>query len=159
MFSFPEINKLTSQFLGEEYNKVLPTGLKPLYAVVPGQPVLKYKYFSGESLDQFAELVADDFRLYALPFYAQFNTLNKLDNYFDRLWKKGIRMEFSVQTGKQGTGSGCCIAAVLCILEPWDNLQRFLKETNLLSDTHRERIHEYISSHSPSLYRGVEIPQ
>ena len=147
MFSFPEVDKLTSRFLGEEYNKLSPTGLKAFYTVVPGQPVLKYRYCSDESFEQFVEMVANDFRLYALHFYEQFNTLNKLETYFDRMLKEDTGMEFSVQTGKQGKGAGCCIAAVFCILEQWDKLQLFLKETNLLLDEHRKRINEYVSNH------------
>ena len=69
MFSFPEVDKLTSRFLGEEYNPLMSTGLKPLYTVIPGEPVLKYKYYLHEPLEQFAEMVANDFRLYAIPFF------------------------------------------------------------------------------------------
>lgn len=149
LFSFPEVDKLTSQFLGKEYDKKQPlTGLHPFYTVVPGQPLSKYTYCPDDkSLEQFVEMVANDFVLYALSFYEQFNTLNKLEIYFDRLLKKDTGMKFTVQTGKQGKGSGCCIAAVLCILEQWDKLQCFLKETNLLSEEHRKRINEYVSNH------------
>ena len=147
MFSFPEVDELTGRFLGTEYDKLLFTGLKPFYTVVPEQPVLKYKYYFDESLEQFVEMVANDFRLYALPFYEQFNSLNKLETYFNRVLKEDTGMKFSVQTGKQGKGAGCCIAATLCILEEWDKLQLFLKETNLLSNEHRERIDEYVFNH------------
>lgn len=147
MFSFPEVDKLTSRFLGEEYNPLMSTGLKPLYTVVPGQPVLKYKYYLHEPLEQFAEMVADDFRLYAIPFFEQFNTLNKLETCFDQMRKEGDGFKFSVHTGRQGKGAGCCIAATLCVLEEWDKLRLFLKETSLLLDEHRERIDEYASGH------------
>ena len=147
MFSFPEVDKLTARFLGEEYDKLMSTGLKPFYAVVPGQPILKYKYYFEEPLEQFVEMVANDFRLYAILFFEQFNTLSKLEASFDQMLKEGTGMKFSVRTGKQGKGGGCCIAAALCLLEEWEKLRLFLKETDLLLDEHRERIDEYVSDH------------
>lgn len=147
MFSFPEADRLTSLFLGKEYDKLLPAGSKPLYAVVPSRPTLKYKYFSDGSIDRFAEMAANDFMIYALSFYENFNTLNKLQTYFDRLIKERISTEFRVRTGKQGKSSGCYVAATFCVLEKWDKLLLFLKETDLLLDEHRDRINEYISNH------------
>ena len=144
MFSFPEVDKLTCRFLGKEYDKLWSTGSKPFYAVVPEQPILKYRYCLDGSFEQFAEMVANDFRLYALPFYERFNTLSKLESYFDQMLKENANIAFSVQAGKQGMG--CCIAAVLCTLEQWDKLQLFLKETNLLLDEHKKQINEYISN-------------
>lgn len=145
MFSFPAVDKLTSWFLGKEYDKLWSTGTKPFYTVVPGQPVLKYKYFADGPLEQFAEMVANDFRLYALPFYERFDTLDKLEAYFDQMIKEDAGIAFSVQSGKQGMG--CCIAAVLCVLEQWDDLRLFLKETSLLLDEQKKRINDYISNH------------
>ena len=148
VFSFPEVDRLTIQFLGKEYDKRLVTGAEPFYRVVPDSPVWKYKYSLDETLYPLAEMVAKDFCAYALPFYEKYNSLNKLEDYFDRLLRGEIKMEFRiVNTDKQGKGSGCCIAAVLCILEKWDELRLFLeelKETDWLLDENRERINEYI---------------
>ena len=146
MFSFPEVDKLTSRFLGKEYDKLLPTGSKPFYTLVPGRPILKYKYCSDGSLEEFAEMVVEDFRPYALPFYERFNTLDKLEAHFDRMVKENAPMAFNVRTGPQGTGVGGSIAATLCVLERWEKLRLFLEETPLLLEEHRERIDEYLSS-------------
>ncbi len=145
-FSFTEVNKLTSKFLGEEYDAKWATGAQPLYAVIPDKPLAKYKYYADDPLSQFAKMVADDFRLYAINFYDRYDTVNKLENYFDQDSKRNVgEDEFRVVlSGKQGSGRGCCIAAVLCVQGKWDKLQMVLKETDLLLEEQRECITEHI---------------
>lgn len=147
-FSFSKVDRLTNQFLGREYDKrarQFSTGAEPLYAVVPGSSVPRYKYCSDEPLSRLAELVSEDFHACALSFYEKYDTLEKLEKYFDRRLNGGERGFHVVWEGKKpGSGQGCCFAAVLCLLEKWDKLEQFLKETDLLLDEYRESINEYI---------------
>ena len=140
-FSFEIVDKLTSSFLGIEYEKDFGTGAEPLYTVVPNATSLSYKYCSDDSLDHFAEMVATDFRLYALDFYDRFDTLLKLDNYFSNRNDDS----FSVTRAGRCGGYGCCIAAVLCELANWNKLNSFLQETDLITDEQRQRINNHIS--------------
>lgn len=143
-FSFLEVDRLTNKFLGREYDKrarQFSTGAESFYAIVPGSSVQRYKYCSDEPLSRLAELISEDFHVCALPFYEKYDTLEKLEKYFEQ-GERGFRV---VWTGKKpGSGQGCCFAAVLCLLEKWDKLEQFLKETDLLMDEHRESINEYI---------------
>ncbi len=144
-FTFSEVDRLTCKFLGKEDDRRFGTGAEPLYTVVPGRPVLKYKHCSDEPLSLLAEMVSEDFHTYAIPFYEKYDTLEKLADYFERELNGGecgFRVVISGQ--KPGSGHGCCIAAVLCLMKKWDKLEQFLKETDLLMDEHRERIKEYI---------------
>lgn len=146
-FSFPEADRLTCAFLDREYDRKWGTGAQPLYTVVPGRPVLKYKYSSDAPLEQLADMVSEDFHAYALPFYETYDTLEKLAEYFERerlTGECGFRVIRSGQ--KPGSGHGCCIAAVLCLLKRWDALEQFLEETEFLPDDCRERIREYVSA-------------
>lgn len=145
-FSYPEVNKVTSKFLGEEYNERWDTGAKPFYTVLPDKPQLKFKYCTDKLLSQFAEMISKDFHFYALNFYEKYDTLKKLEAYFDQYPNRDIGEDgfWVVRSGKQGSGRGCCIAAVLCILEKWDELRFFLEETDLLLEEQRERIAEYV---------------
>lgn len=144
-FSFPEIDRLTCEFLGKEDDRGFGTGAQPLYTVVPGRPVLKYKHCSDEPLDRLAKMVSEDFHAYALPFYENYDTPEKLAEYFERerlTGEYGFRVVISGQ--KPGSGHGCCIAAVLCLLERWDALEQFLRETKFLTDECKERIRKYL---------------
>lgn len=69
--------------MGEEYDAIWATGERPLYTVIPDNPVLKYRYCVDEALEQFAEMLSEDFHSYALSFYDKYDTLNKLESYFD----------------------------------------------------------------------------
>lgn len=144
-FSFPEVDRLTCEFLGKQDDRKFSTGAQPLYTVVPGKPVLKYKHCSEEPLEQLADMVSGDFRAYALPFYEKYDTLEKLAEYFERERLTGA-CEFRVviSGNKPGSGHACCIAAVLCLLERWEQLEQFLKETQFLTEEHKERISKYL---------------
>lgn len=146
--SFPEVNRLTCEFSGEEREDAggLFTGSKPFYTVVPGEPLLKYTYCSDEPLSRFAEMVSEDFRSFALPFYEKYDTLEKLWNCFSEELK-GNKCDFHVShSGKKpGEGRACCIAAVLCLLEKREELRQFLEKAEILSDEEKSRMTEYFS--------------
>lgn len=146
-FSFPLVDKLTSKFMGEEYDPKWPTASKPLYLVVPNSSAF-YKYCSENSLEQFAEKLSADFHAYALSFYEKYDTLNKLESYFNQHPDNiGLPNGFSVvRANKYGNGCWCCKAAVLCVLENWDALKIYLDETDLLLPEQKNRIIEYISN-------------
>ncbi len=144
-FSFAEVDKLTSLFMGEKYDATWPTGAHPLYDVVPGKPVLKYRYCSDNALEHFAEMLSQDFHSYALPFYDSYNTLEKLEDYFDQL-PGNIHHFGVVRANKHGNGCWCCKAAVLCVLEKWDKLQQYVDETDLLIPEQKARIYDFISN-------------
>ena len=146
-FAFPDVDQLTSIFLGKEYDKTLCTGAEPLYTNVPNGSFLKYVYSADESFEQFTKMLAEDFCSYALPFYEKFDTVHKLEQCFDRRLYGDMDREFRiVQTDRQGQGSGCLIAAVYCVLHEWKKLEVFLDETDLLEEEHKERIREYCSN-------------
>ena len=146
-FSFPDVDRLTSIFLGKEYDKTLCTGAEPLYTNVPNGSFLKYVYSADEPFEQFTKILAEDFCNYALPFYEKFDTVNKLEQYFDRHLYGDMDREFRiVQTDRQGQGSGCLIAAVYCVLHEWEKLKVFIDKTNLLQEEHKVRVYEYIGN-------------
>lgn len=146
-FSFPEADRLTSLFMGVEYDAEWGTGARPFYTVIPDKLVLKFKYCADESLSRFAEGISDDFHSYALPFYNEYDTLKKLEAYFDQCVNdKSEENGFDViRSNKDGNGRWCCNAAVLCILGKWDKLQRLLEEKDLLIPEQKARIREFIS--------------
>lgn len=142
-FSFPEVDRLTSYFMGEEYDLKWPTGARPFYTVLPDTPVLKYKYCSDDSLERFADMVSQDFHSYTLPFYENYNTMDKLESHFEQYHDNiSGKNGFSVVRRK---GYWCCKAAVLCISEEWEKLKRYVDETDLLIPEQKEKIREYVS--------------
>lgn len=94
-------------------------------------------------MEQFAEMLSADFRIYALPFYEKYDTLRKLETYFEQDPGQIIaRRDLSVT---RTNGLWCCKAAVLCVLEEWEKLRKFLDDTDLLSLEQKKRIAEHIS--------------
>lgn len=146
-FSFPLVDQLTSNFMGEKYNSQLATASKPLYLVVPDGASF-YKYCAENTLEQFAETLSADFHTYALSFYERYDTLNKLECFFNQHPDNfGLPNGFHVvRANKYGNGRWCCKAAVLCVLEKWDALEIYLDETDLLLPEQKIRIKEYISN-------------
>lgn len=143
-FSFPKVDRLTSHFMGEEYNSKWPTGTRTFYTVLPDTPVLKYKYCSDDSLKQFADMVSQDFHSYALSFYDKYNTIDKLESHFEQYHdNSSCKNGFSVV---RTNGYWCCKAAVLCISEKWKKLQQYVDETDFLILEQKEKIREYISN-------------
>lgn len=143
-FSFVKVNKLTSEFLGEEYRAEFGTGAQPLYTVIPNGSSLKYTYCSENSLKDFAEIISGDFHSYALNFYDKYDTLNKLETYFYYNPKSNPDGFRFVSSGRSG-GYVCCYAAVLCALEEWDKCRLIVREDNTLSDVQKDRIIKYIA--------------
>ena len=142
-FSFSEVDKLTSRFMGEQYDTKWPTGTRPFYTLIPDTPLLKYKYCSDEALEQFADMVSQDFRSYALPFFEKYNTIEKLGQHFDRYHDNmGLKNGFRVV---RANGYWCWKAAVLCNLERWGKLQQYIDETDCLTLEQKAEISEYIS--------------
>ena len=150
-FTFSEVDKLTSIFMGEEYDSRWGTGTRPLYTVIPDNPVHKYKYCADESLEKFAEMLSDDIHSYALPFYDKYDTLEKLGSYFEQL-KDGIDLINSFNVIRAyGNGCWCCKIAVLCLLQEWDKIKKYISEINVLTVEQKDEIDNYISTRS-SLY-------
>ncbi len=145
--AFVEVDKLTELFNGREYDAVWDTGAMPLYTVIPDRPVHRYKYCSNEPLERLAKLISDDVHTYASSFYDKYDTLDKLEKYFDQhpdIVKSG---EFRVvRENKYNNGCWCCKAVVLCVLKKWDKLQHYLDETDLLMPDQKERIREYAAN-------------
>ncbi len=142
-FSFSEVDKLTSRFMGEKYDSKWPTGTRPFYTLIPDTPLLKYKYCPDEALEQFADMVSQDFRSYALPFFEKYNTIEKLEQHFDRYHDNmGLKNGFRVV---RANGYWCCKAAVLCNLERWGKLQQYIDGTDCLTLEQKAEISEYIS--------------
>ena len=79
-------------------------------------------------------------------FYEKYDTLIKLEKYFDQhpdIVKSG---EFGVvRDNKYNNGCWCCKAAVLCVLRKWDKLLSYVDETDLLMPEQKERIREYVA--------------
>ncbi len=147
-FSFPELDRLTCNFLSKEYDeraKQFHTGAEPLYEIVPDRLPTQYKYCADEPLYRLAEMVSGDFHSYALPFYEKYATLEKLENYFERRFLGNKRSFRVTHEGKKpGSGQGCCYAAVLCLLGKAEKLDEFFEKTDLMTDEYRERINKYI---------------
>lgn len=146
-FTFKEVDKLTSRFLGIEYDAKWDTGVQPLYTVIPGNDSFRFRYCSDEPLNQYAERVAEDFRIYAFPYFEKYDTLEKLEVYLERnpvqeIDKGGFHV---VRSHGLDGGRACCYAAVLCLLKKWDKLQMFVESTDLLFPDQKERIIDYIS--------------
>lgn len=147
-FSFRELDQLTCSFLGEEYDeraKQFHTGSEPLYEIVPDRLPTQYKYYTDESMHRLAEMVSGDFHTYAISFYEKYDTLEKLENYFEQRIH-GAKRNFRVtrEGQKPGSGQGCCYAAVLYLLAKREKLEKFLKETDLLMDKYKNQISKYI---------------
>lgn len=144
-FSFPSVDKLTWQFMGETYDPKWGTASRPLYTLVPSRPP-SYRYCAAEPLEELAKVLSADFHTYALPFYEKYDTLIKLGSYFEQNSTQIIsNRDFDII---KSHGLWCCKAAVFCVLEDWDNLKSFLDEPGLLSAEQKKRIAEYMFTNS-----------
>lgn len=148
-FTFKEVDKLTSIFLGREYDAKWDTGAKPLYTIIPDRPLFRFRYCSDDPLNQYAERMADDCRTYALPYFEKYDSLEKLEAYFDRYstMPEGEEGFDIVRNGTKGSGRGCCTVAILCLLQKWDKLHTYLETSTLLLSEEKERIIEWLSQH------------
>ena len=148
-FAFKEVDQLTSRFLGKEYDAKWGTGAQSLYTLMPGEPLSSFQYCSDEPLDHYAQRVAEDFRIYALPFFETYDTVEKLEVSFEQSLIRGIdRGGFRVvrSSGSDG-GRACCYAAVLCLLKKWDKLRVFVGATDRLLPEQKERIIVYVEGY------------
>ena len=142
-FKYPKVDELQCRFMGKEYDKremSFGTGSKGLYTLVPSGASGKYRYCSDNALDNQAELIAGDFAGYALSFYDKYDSLDKLEAYFDTN-KTHNPNGFDVV---RHNAYGCCIAAVLCANGSPEKCRQFVSEDGSVTDEQRERILKYI---------------
>ena len=145
-FRFRNVDELHCLFMGKEYDKrekEFDTGAKGLYTLVPGRDSGRYRYCSDNPMCDHAELIFKDFSEYALPFYDEYNSLDKLEVYFDQN-RSHNRDGFDVV---RHNAYGCCIAAVLCANGKFEKCRQFLEE-GLVTDEQRNRVFEYIGNFS-----------
>ncbi len=143
-FRYPQVDELHCLFMGKEYDKRekdFGTGAKGLYTLVPGRDGGRYRYCSDNLMSDHAELIFKDFSEYALLFYDKYDSLDKLEAYFDQN-RSHNRDGFDVV---RYNAYGCCIAAVLCANGKLEKCRQFLGE-GLVTDEQRDRILEYIGN-------------
>lgn len=148
-FSYKEVDRLCCSFLGIEYDareKLFGTGTNPLGALIPDEDIHKYRYCLDEVVDEYATRLFDDFSKYGLPFYEQYDSLEKIGAYFVK-YRKHNPNGFSVIRNYKGVGYSCCAAAVFCELRNWNLLQDFLEQDDKLGDENRAKIAEYMREH------------
>lgn len=141
-FRYPKVDELQCQFMGKEYDKRekdFGTGRKGLYTLVPEHDSGRYRYCSDNPLIDHAMLIFNDFSEYALSFYDKYDSLDKLETYFDQNRSRN-RDGFDVV---RHNAYGCCIAAVLCVNGKWEKCRQFLSE-GLVTDEQHARILKYI---------------
>ena len=143
-FQFVRADKLTCLFRGESFNQKLATGFIQFKDVVPGQDVIWEKYGPDLSMYEYAGLIAQDFISYAPSFYDKFDSLEKLETYFDLHPEESDDEEFHVMRNNVRSGRPCLIAAVLCMLKRWDKLQSFVDTDNDFTADEKKRILEYM---------------
>ena len=141
-FRYPKVDELHCLFMGKEYDKRekdFGTGAKGMYTLVPGRDSGRYSYCSDNPMSGHAELIFKDFSEYALSFYDKYDSLDKLEVYFDQN-RRHNRDGFDVV---RHNAYGCCIAAVLCANGKLEKCRQFLEE-GLVTEEQRDRILEYI---------------
>ncbi len=142
-FRYSKSDELQCLFMGKEYDKRerdFSTGCKGLYTIVPGGTPDRYRYCSDNALAGLAELIFKDFSDYALSFYDKYDSLDKLEAYFDTN-KTHNPNGFDVV---RHNAYGCCIAAVLCAKGCFEKCREFIKNPGAVTDEQRERILKYI---------------
>lgn len=147
-FTYKEVDKLTSLFMGIEYDSTWSTGAWMFYTQIPNYTTSTFKYCSDEPMQTYAERIADYFRKYALPYYEKLDTLEKVSKIFEKTASAKDRdkaRNFFVVRRLRGSEDDCCYAALLCVQEKWNKLRDFLPVARELSIEEKERIEEYIS--------------
>ena len=84
-FTYKEVDRLTSLFLGMEYDPKWSTGAWMFYTQIPNYTMSTFKYCSDEPMQTYAERIANYFRKYALPYYEKIDTLEKLQKSLNKL--------------------------------------------------------------------------
>ena len=146
-FQYVRADRLTCIFRGESFKQELATGFIPFSAVVPAQEVIWEKYCPDLSMDEYAGLIAHDFVGYASSFYEKFDSLEKLEAYFDLHPEEDENEEFHTIYNNVRSGRPCLIAAVLCMLKRWDKLQSFIDTDKNLTGDEKKRILEYMEDY------------
>ena len=143
-FQYVRADKLTCLFRGESFKQGLATGFIPFSKIVPGQDVMWEKYSPDLPMNEYTGLIAQDFISYASSFYDKFDSLEKLEAYFDLHPEESEDEEFHVMRNNVRSGRSCLIAAVLCMLKRWDKLQSFVDTDKSLTADEKKRILEYM---------------
>lgn len=146
IFQFPAVDELHCLFMGREYDKrekAFGTGSKSLYTLVPGKDSFRYKYCSNDPMEQQVHLLFNDFVEYALPFFDKYDSLEKIEKYFDENSSSNIE-GFSVIRSQ---AYGCCIAATLCANNHFNKCKKLIETDDQFSSEQSERIMKYIREH------------
>ncbi|MCH5193064.1 MAG: hypothetical protein J1F11_03815 [Oscillospiraceae bacterium] len=145
-FQYVRADKLTCLFRGESFNQGrLATGFMPLDEFV--HDVIWEKYCPDLSMDEYAGLIAQDIISHALSFYDKFDSLEKLEAYFDLHPEEDENEEFHVVNNNARSCRPCLIAAVLFMLKRWDKLQNFVDTDKNLTADEKKRILEYVEDY------------
>jgi hypothetical protein len=142
-FRYQKVDELQCLFMGKEYDnreRKFGTGSRVLYTLVPEGDSFRYKYCMETPMNDHAELIYKDFSDYALPFYDKYDSLDKLETYFDQN-KMHNPDGFSVI---RHNAYGCCIAAVLCANGKLKKCLKLLEDGSIITDEQKARILEYI---------------
>ena len=142
-FRYQKVDELHCLFMGKEYDdreRRFGTGSKGLYTLVPRSDSFRYKYSSKNPMNDHAELIYKDFADYALPFFDKYDSLDKVEAYFDKN-RRYNREGFDVI---RHNAYGCCIAAVLCANGKLEKCRQLLEEDGIVTDEQKARIIEYI---------------
>lgn len=136
-FQYPEVDKLTSCFMGEKYEAHWHTGMKPLYIQSQGTIAPAYKYCAKDSLPLLAQEISNHICLYALPFWERYDTLDKLELQLEKFPSHSNAPEnFSLIRQRRG----CCSAATYYLQSKMDKLELLMQQPEILSDLERESI-------------------
>ena len=147
-FTYKEVDRLTSLFLGMEYDPKWSTGAWMFYTQIPNYTMSTFKYCSDEPMQTYAERIANYFRKYALPYYEKIDTLEKVAKIFEQTASakdSDKARNFFVVRRLRGSEGDCCYAAILCVQGKWNKLRDFLPIARELSIEEKERIEKYIS--------------
>lgn len=147
MISYQNVNKLTDYFIGIPYDKNRGTIAQPFYTVLP----LKYeeyqkrsKYCADESIERFANQMAEDIISYSPAFYDRYDTLEKLTSSIVDYQPQNPMYIVRTIDSRQ-SGIDCCRAASMCLMRWWEDVENLLSVSKRLTNDQRERIREYIS--------------
>ncbi|MCH5348623.1 MAG: hypothetical protein J1E40_04805 [Oscillospiraceae bacterium] len=147
-FQYVRADKLVCHFCNYFDAPRWATGFIPFINVIPGHDVMWEKYCPDLSIEDYAEFIAQDFIKYSSSFYDKFNSLEKLEAYFDLYPDGDENEEFHfMQRDDFSNGRACLIAAVLFILKRWDKLKSFLDTNKKLTEDEKKRILEYMEEY------------
>ena len=144
-FRFQKIDELQCRFMGKEYDKrekEFGTGCRGLYTLIPEGDSNRYRYCSETPMAEHAQRIFKDFVGYALTFYEKYDTLEKVEAYFEQN-RRYNRNGFMVV---RHNAYGCCIAAVLCENGSIEKCRQLLDEEGAVTAEQKTRILEYIGN-------------